>query len=126
MRRSLLLAVLIIGFALSWLSSALAESRAKCIALYAPKPDYPSLVNGQKPEGEGLFVCHIDVITGIVRSVSVAKSTGFAVLDKAAVDCFKRWKFKPCSCAPDIKIPLRFWHHLPPTFIEWGPHGAGN
>ena len=126
MRRSLVLALLVIGFASSSLTCGFAKSRVKCIALYAPKPGCPTLPNGQKPEGDGLFVCHMDVTTGIVKSVSVAKSTGFTILDKAAVDCLARWKFKPDCCAREVKIPLSFWHHLPRALIEWGPHGAGN
>jgi TonB family protein len=86
---------------------ALSEAESKCLAIYAPPPKYPTLPNGQRPEGKGLFVCHIDVKTGWVMSVSVAKSTGFSVLDVEAIDCFKRWRFKP-GCAPDVKMPITF------------------
>jgi len=83
----------------------------KCLALYAPRPEYPSLPNGPRPEGKGLFICHIDAKTGRVTSVSITKSTGFAILDKAAIDCFKRWRFKPDTCAREVKMPLEFTTH---------------
>jgi TonB family protein len=87
----------------------------KCLAIYAPRPAYPLLPNGQRPEGKGLLICHIDAKTGRVTSVSIAKSTGFAILDEAAVDCYKRWRFKPDTCARDVKIPFEFTTHgLPP------------
>ena len=63
-----------------------AHAEGKCLALYAQGPEYPLLSNGRRPEGKGLFICHIDAKTGSVTSVSVAKSTGFAILDKAAID----------------------------------------
>jgi len=114
MSRSLILTA-VIGFVPSLVTPVTADSHGKCIAIYAPKAEYPSLTNGQRPEGEGLFVCHVDSRTGLVTSVSVAKSTGSAILNKAAVDSLRRWKFQPGTCARDVKIPLGFWHHVPQT-----------
>jgi TonB family protein len=90
--------------------STRAESHAKASAIYAPRPEYPSLPNGQRPQGSGVFVFHVDTRTGVVRFVSVEKSTGSAILDKAAIDVFRRWKFKPGS-TPTVKIPLTFSTH---------------
>jgi TonB family protein len=86
-----------------------ADRDAKALAIYAPQPRYPSLPNGKKPEGSGMFVFHIDPRTGAVRSVSVEKGTGFAILDKAAIDAFRRWKFRPGT--PTAKIPMTFTAH---------------
>jgi protein TonB len=91
-------------------TSVLADER-KCLAIYAPRPAYPALPSGQRPEGKGLLICHIDAKTGRVTSVSIAKSTGFAILDEAAVDCYKRWRFKPGTCAREVKIPFEFTTH---------------
>lgn len=110
MRRTLLL----IGIALAiagraWPSG---EPEPKALAIYAPQPLYPSLRNGKKPEGSGIFLVHIDPKTGVVRSVSVEKSTGFAILDKAAIDAYRRWKFRPGNSK--AKIPITFTgHELP-------------
>jgi TonB family protein len=114
MKRNVIVVLLIMGFAANVSPRVLADTHGRCIAIYTPKPDYPALPNGEKPEGEGLFICRVDVRTGLVKSVSISKSTGHSILDKAAVDSFKRWKFQPGTCAPDVKIPLGFWHHLPP------------
>jgi TonB family protein len=81
------------------------------VAIYAPRleyPPFPSLHQGwQRPQGEGLFVCHIDPKTGHVTSVSIAKSTGFAMLDSGAIKGLKRWSFRP-NCAKDVKIPVNY------------------
>jgi TonB family protein len=112
MTRSVILILSLIAFASTIVRG---DTRGRCVAIYAPQPQYPSSSTGQRPEGEGLFVCHINLSTGLVTSVSVAKSTGYAILDKAAVDSLKRWKFKPGTCGRAVKIPLGFWHHLPQT-----------
>jgi TonB family protein len=92
--------------------SGFGQSGAIASAIYAPPPVYPSLPDGKRPEGSGVFVLHVSPKSGIVRFVSVEKSTGFAVLDNAAIGCFKRWKFKPRG-ARLVKIPLSFSHNLP-------------
>jgi TonB family protein len=90
-------------------SLMLCNAEAKCLAIYAPPPKYPTLPDGQRPEGKGLFICHIDVRTGSVKSVSIAKRTGFAILDAEAVNCLKQWRFKR-GCDPDVTIPMTFTH----------------
>lgn len=81
------------------------------VAIYAPRLEYPpfsSLHQGwQRPQGKGLFVCHIDPKTGHVTSVSIAKSTGFAMLDSAAIKGLKRWRFRP-NCAKEVEIPVDY------------------
>lgn len=82
----------------------------ECVAIYAPRLEYPyysSVRNGWRPQGKGLFSCRIDAKTGHVTSVSIAKSTGFSVLDSAAINCLKRWKFRP-NCAKEVKIPVNY------------------
>jgi TonB family protein len=92
-------------------------AEGECLAIYAPKPEYPfhpSLHHGwQLPQGEGVFICHIDPKTGHVTSVSIAKGTGFAMLDNAAIKGLKRWRFRPNTCAQEIKIPVNFTGRYP-------------
>jgi TonB family protein len=57
-----------------------------------------------------MFAMHVDPRTGIVRSVSIENSTGHAILDRAAIDAFSRWKFKPGG-NPVVKIPLTYSTH---------------
>jgi TonB family protein len=115
MARVTILSVIMVAFVSAFPPTPVVGEERKCLAIYAPRPEYPSLPNGQRPEGKGLFICRVDAKTGRVTSVSIAKSTGFAILDQAAVDCYKRWRFKPDTCAREVKIPLDFTTHgLPP------------
>jgi periplasmic protein TonB len=115
MARDTILFVIGVALAFAFSSTRVVGGEPKCLAIYAPRPEYPSLPNGQRPEGKGLFICHIDAKSGRITSVSIAKSTGFAILDKAAIDCFKRWRFNPDTCAREVKMPLEFTTHgLPP------------
>ena len=82
----------------------------ECLAIYAPRleyPDYSSVRRGWRPQGEGLFTCRIDAKTGHVTSVSIAKSTGFAILDSAAINGLKRWRFRPNTCI-EVRIPVNY------------------
>jgi protein TonB len=90
------------------------QRKPKALAIYQPRPLYPSLPDGRRPEGKGIFLFHVDPQTGRVRDVSVEKSTGYVILDQAAVEAFRQWRFKPGSKAK-IKLPL--------TFAATGPHG---
>src|SRR4051794_17933483 len=77
--------------------------------LHAPRPAYPYEARKKHLEGRGLFVMHIDPDTGAVSSVTVAKSTGHAILDQAAVDGLSKWKFRvPLLCKPDLKCPIAY------------------
>lgn len=78
----------------------------RCEMIYKSVLTHPVLPDGRKPEGSGLFICHIDQKTGYVPSASVAKSTGHAMLDKAGIDFCKGARFKADTCAPDVKIPI--------------------
>jgi periplasmic protein TonB len=87
--------------------SVIAQSYPKAFAFYAPRPSYPVLPNGQKPQGNGVFIVAINSKTGLVDSVSVKKSTGWAILDKAAIDALRRWKFRIPS-KPTVDVPIQF------------------
>ena len=76
----------------------------KAVALYAPRAEY----SPTWPDGSGVFILHLDTRTGKVISVSVAKSTGYTVLDRSAVASLKKWRFRPGPKA--VKIPFTFAH----------------
>ncbi len=93
------------------------EPDGRVLATYAPKPDYPVLPNGKLPEGSGLFLLKVDPKTGIVRSVSVEKSTGSAFLDKSTIDCLKRWRFIRNAGVSKVKVPFTYTAHgIPPDW----------
>lgn len=63
---------------------------------YRPEPAYPTLA--RRLGYEGRVVLHIQVMaTGSVGAVQVERSSGYALLDEAALESVKRWRFKPAQ-----------------------------
>lgn len=76
------------------------------------KPIYPSTARRQGYEGEVLLQATITT-NGKPQDVSVKQSSGFEVLDHAAIRCLKRWRFTPALRAGTpvewrVEIPLIF------------------
>jgi TonB family protein len=67
---------------------------------YSPKPDYPLAARARHITGAGIFVIRVHVKTGRVAEVRVGQSTGYTILDQAAVRAFSRWRFKPGALKP--------------------------
>lgn len=82
-------------------------SAAKVLAINAPRPEYPYEARRQKITGDGVAVMSIDPASGNVTGVSMAKSTGNAFLDNAAIAGFRRWRFKPGSVS-SVTCPVTF------------------
>jgi TonB family protein len=81
-------------------------SRKKALATYAPKPQVPAEARLKHLSGAGIFVFHVRP-DGTVLRVETLRSTGHAILDKACVEAFSRWRFAAGS-VKDIKIPITF------------------
>jgi TonB family protein len=60
---------------------------------YAPLPEYPVEARVKHWIGSGLFMVSADVDNGAVNGVTIVRSTGHSVLDKAAEKAIYRWKF---------------------------------
>jgi len=69
-------------------------------------PAYPYAARDQQLEGSGLYRLNIKP-DGTVASVTVLKSTGHRLLDGAAVDAFRQWRFKP-GALHALKLPITF------------------
>jgi protein TonB len=67
---------------------------ASAASLKNPAPRYP--IESRRKREEGTVRLRV-VITadGRVKTISVAKSSGFERLDEAALDTVRKWKFKP-------------------------------
>src|SRR5439155_8914468 len=65
------------------------------LSAYTPKPEYPLAARQRHLIGVGIFRLHFQFDTGRVIAVQVERSTGHAVLDSAATDTLRRWRFKP-------------------------------
>jgi len=82
-------------------------SRAKALALYAPRPQYPYEARSRHVTGSGVIVADVDAASGNVTSASVATSTGSPILDNAATSAFRQWRFRPGSVSK-VRIPITF------------------
>ena len=73
---------------------------------YAPAPVVPPEASAKHLAGTGVFTLYI-WSDGTVRQVQVTRSTGHAILDKAAVETLSKWRYGPGS--PDhIAVPVKF------------------
>jgi periplasmic protein TonB len=88
-------------------SSEMSMSRAKALAVYAPRPQYPYEARSRRIMGSGVCVADVDSASGNVTSAAMAQSIGNPILDNAAVSAFKQWRFKPGTVAK-VRIPITF------------------
>jgi TonB family protein len=70
----------------------------------APAAAYPEEAQKAKTTGTGLYELRIDK-AGRISAVAIVKSSGSAVLDKAATTAFKKWRFKP-GVFQSVRIPV--------------------
>ena len=72
-----------------------------------PYPKYPFKARRKLLEGKGSYIINFDRDTGAPKDVVIVHSTGFDVLDKAAVDALRRWRAKPHTY-DKIYVPITF------------------
>jgi TonB family protein len=80
---------------------------AKALATFAPSPRYPTDERGRRPTGRGIVVMEIDQKTGRVTSAKMEKSTGNKLLDDAALEAFRQWRFRPGTIRR-VSSPITF------------------
>ncbi len=88
-------------------SSEMSMSRAKALAVYAPKPQYPYEARSRHITGSGVCVATVDPASGNVTGASMSQSVGNPVLDNAAVSAFRQWRFRPGTVSR-VRIPITF------------------
>lgn len=77
-----------------------------------PEPPYPLLA--RRRHQEGLVVLGVRVTTqGRAAAVALKKSSGFPLLDEAAIQAVRDWEFQPArvgstAVESDIEVPVRF------------------
>jgi TonB family protein len=76
-------------------------------ALYAPPPVYPAEARSRHLTGIGIVSAEVDQKTGYVTAARMLQSTGYRVLDEAALNAFRQWRFKPGTVS-HVRIPIRF------------------
>src|SRR5881296_1772431 len=70
-------------------------SSAKGLATFTPLPKYPSRVRSPGVTGNGVCIVSVDPASGRATAASMEQSTGDSILDKSAVNAFRKWRFKP-------------------------------
>lgn len=81
-------------------------------ATYNPKPEYPP--DARQARQQGVVMVAVEVNSqGEATSVSVARSSGFPALDRAAISAVHRWRFDPKKVAGvpvegRVEVPIRF------------------
>ncbi len=63
-----------------------------------PWPDYPRLARRRSHEGEALLTVTV-LADGAPAAVELRTSSGYALLDEAALDAVRRWRFLPALVA---------------------------
>lgn len=69
--------------------------------------EYPSLARQMEIQGRVVVRTHIDA-DGSVRSARIAQSSGYDVLDRAALRGIHEWRFPKTPAGADLEIPVRF------------------
>lgn len=77
-----------------------------------PPPEYPDLAKQMRQEGLVMLAVDVDR-EGIPIQVEIKKSSGFRLLDQAAVKAVKHWKFQPgrigdFPVVSEVTVPVRF------------------
>ncbi|HEX3776612.1 MAG TPA: TonB family protein [Polyangiaceae bacterium] len=77
-----------------------------------PRPDYP--LPSRRRREEGIVLLNVVVeVDGLPGAVSLNRSSGYPLLDRAALDAVRQWTFEPARAAgvavpSAVVIPVRF------------------
>lgn len=102
-----------LGFILSSITPAFSASspveppQLWSLVVTAVRPEYPYAAKRSRFHGRGILVGEVDFRTGAVTSVRMEKSTNSTILDQAALDGFRQWKFKPKTLRR-FRVPIVF------------------
>jgi periplasmic protein TonB len=77
-----------------------------------PKPVYPRVARHRRQEGLVLLSVKVSD-RGLADRVTLKRSSGFVLLDEAALQAVRNWEFEPARIGPlavasEIEVPIRF------------------
>jgi TonB family protein len=85
----------------------LTPAQAARVDDYTPAPEYPFEARRRHIAGSGYFRLHVQARTGLVKLVEVEQSTGSQILDVAAINTYKLWRFKPLALRSILGVSAR-------------------
>lgn len=93
-------------------SSPVVATEAAPLTSSNPAPQYPAEALRYGWEGEVWLKVDVDR-NGAVYRVRIDKSSGYPVLDRAALKTVRRWLFEPARIGPEtidatVRVPVRF------------------
>lgn len=93
-------------------AAPIAEAQFEVQGLDNPKPPYPLAARRRGLEGRVLLAAHVRA-DGSCGDVRLKQSSGHSLLDRAAADTVRRWRFLPASRAGAaidswVDVPIRF------------------
>lgn len=79
---------------------------------FNPRPDYPAIARQNRWQGTVRVLARVTA-GGLVERVSLEQSSGYAMLDRSALDSVRRWRFVPAKrdgipVLCDVSIPVAF------------------
>jgi protein TonB len=77
-----------------------------------PAPEYPTASRRRREEGVVLLNVAVDT-NGSPSTITINRSSGYPLLDEAALDAVRRWSFEPARAAgvpvfSTVIVPVRF------------------
>ena len=79
---------------------------------HTPPPEYPATARADGEEGRVLLRVLVDE-EGNSKIVEINRSSGSTLLDRAAADAIKRWRFSPARYG---NVPTASWVRIPVEF----------
>jgi len=95
------------SFARAQAKNESASGQRKALAIYAPRPQYPYEARNNHLTGSCVASLNVDLRDGYVTSAQMLKSTGYQILDEAALNAYRQWRFKP-GTVRKVRVPITF------------------
>ena len=79
---------------------------------FNPKPEYPPTARRDGQEGKTLLLVEV-LPNGHAGRIKIEKSSGYKILDEAAIEAVKKWRFTPAKRG---RGPVTAWARVPIDF----------